>query len=93
VNVSKSRSEKSGTGAAAIVAAKCPALLRAAPMLAAAASSHFYRLYRLMSEFKFAELLHGTRDSRSLAVVRPLQTRWETAVPINRFQRVEGPGR
>ena len=30
-------------------------------MLAAAACSHFYRLYRLMSEFKFPELLHAVR--------------------------------
>jgi hypothetical protein len=62
-------------------------------MLAAAASSHFYRLYRLMSEFKFPELLHAAQDSRSVAGMRPLQPRWETAVRVNRFQCVEGPGR
>jgi hypothetical protein len=62
-------------------------------MLAAAASSHLYRLYRLMSEFKFSEFLHGAQDSRQLIVMRPLQPLWRTAVTINRFQRVEGPGR
>jgi hypothetical protein len=62
-------------------------------MLAAAASSHFYRLYRLMSEFKFSELLHAAQGSRSVAGMRSLQPCWETAVRVNRFQSVEGPGR
>jgi hypothetical protein len=61
-------------------------------MLAAAASSHFYRLYRLMSEFKFPELLHAAQDSRSVGM-RPLQPCWETAVRVNRLRCVEGPGR
>ena len=93
MNVSNSRSEKSGTGVAAIAAAKPLTLLRAASMLAAAASSHLYRLYRLMSEFKFSELLHAAQDCRSVAGMRPLQPRWETAVRVNRFQCVEGTGR
>ena len=93
MNVSNSRSEKSGTGVVAIAAAKPLTLLRAASMLAAAASSHFYRLYRLMSEFKFSELLHAAQDSRSVAGMRSLQPCWETAVRVNRFQSVEGPGR
>ena len=93
MNVSNSRSEKSGTGVAAIAAAKSFTLLRAAPMMAAAASLHFYRLYRLMSEFKFSELLHAAQDFRSMAGMRPLQPCWETAVRVSRFQCVEGPGR
>ena len=93
MNVS-SRSEKLGTEAAAIAAAKSPAMLRAAPMLAAAASLHLYRLYGLMSEFKFSELLHGAQDSRSHMAMRSLQSLWQTVVSINRFQRrAEGPGR
>ena len=93
MNVSKSRSEKLRTGVAAIAAAKSPTLLRAAPMLAAAASSYLYRLYRLMSEFKLSELLRGAQDSGSLVARRSLQSLWRTAVSINRLQRVEGPGR
>ena len=88
-----SRSEKLETGAAAMAAVKSPTMLRAAPMLAAAASSHPYRLYGLMSEFKFPELLHGAQDSRSLMALRSLQPLWRTPVSINRFRRVEGPGR
>ena len=93
MNVSKSRSEKLGAGVAAIAAAKSPAVLRAVPMLAAAASSHLYRLSRLMSEFKFSDLFHAAQDSRSVAGMRPLQPCWETAVRVNRFQCAEGPGR
>ena len=64
-------------------------------MLAAAASLHFYRLYGLMSEFKFSELLHAAQDSRVAGMaMRSLQPSGETAVSINRFQRhAEGPGR
>ena len=90
MNVSKSRSGELGTRVAAISAAKSPTLLPAAPMLAAAASLHLYRLYRLMPQFKFSEFLHGARDSRSLVAMR---LHWRTAVSINRFQCVEGPGR
>jgi hypothetical protein len=93
VNVSKSRSEKLRSGVAAIAAAKSSTLIRAAPMLAAAASSHLYRLYRLMSEFKFSELLHGAQDSRSLAAMRSLQPLRPSTVPVNRLQCAEGPGR
>ena len=89
-----SRSEELGDGVAAIVAAKTPTMLSAAPMLAAAASLPLHRLYRLMPEFKFSGLLYSAQDSRSLMVMRSLQSLWQTAVSINRLQwRAEGPGR
>jgi hypothetical protein len=66
VNVSHGRSENVGT---AVAAAKFPTILTAAPMLAAAARLHLYRLHGLMSEFKFSESLHGGLDSRLLTVM------------------------
>jgi hypothetical protein len=48
VNVSKSKSEKLETGVAAIAAANSLTILRAVPMLAAAARLNLYKLYKLM---------------------------------------------
>ena len=80
MNVSNGRSENVGTGVAAVAAAKFPTILTAAPMLAAAARLHLYRLHGLMSKFKFSESLHGGLDSRSLTVMPYLR---QTVVSSN----------
>lgn len=72
MNVSNGKSENVGTGAAAVAAAKFPTLMTA-PMLAAAAKLHLYRLHGLMSEFKFSESLHRVLHFRSLMVMPSLQ--------------------
>ena len=82
MNVSNGRSVDLGTGVAAPAATKFPTMLKAAPMLAAAANMHHYRLCGLMSESNFPELLYGGQDSKSLAVMRPLR---QTATSANHF--------
>jgi hypothetical protein len=65
VNVPNGGSENQGTSVAAVPATKFPTMLRAAPMLAAAAKLRLYRLSRLMSK---SELLYGGLGSRSSAI-------------------------
>ena len=73
MNVSNGRSIDLGTSAAAAAAAKLPGMLKAAPMLAAAATLHHYGLRGLMSEPNFSELLHSSQDTESPTATRPLR--------------------
>lgn len=103
MSVSNGEPESLGTGVAAVTATNFPTMLRAAPVLAAAANVNIYRLRELMPESKFSELPHGGLDRRSPGVMPSLRQTvisrnhahgGGSAAPVNRrHQRPEGPGR
>ena len=95
MNVSSRRSVDLGTGAADPAATKFLIMFKAAPMLAAAANFHHYRLCGLMSESSFPELLYPAPSpsvpaitvSRLGAAEEPSRGNESLGVTICRYQR------